>query len=180
MMLAVACIVGMRLQTPLTASAHSLRVDKAIGVTMHISPDDEPASGTISQIMIDIQDKEGRFAAQAAECICAVTVLQDGVVIDTVPFAVSAQTAMISYTFKTSGVYALEVSGSPRSPDAFQSFRTSFSYHVKGSPISQENEVITKPNPLKKYLPFVVISSAVLLVMVYTWPSGKKKREGKK
>jgi len=167
-------------QGTVKVSAHTLKVDKAIGVTVHISPDDEPKVGTSAQIMIGVQDKESRFAARASECICTVTVIRDGAAIDTLPFVITGESGMVSYDFKDSGSYKLEVSGSPRTLDGFQSFTTSFSYRVSGqasSTVPAEDRAI---NPLKTYFPFVVIGAALFLVLVCLLPFKNKTKRGAK
>lgn len=163
------------------ALAHTLRVDRSIGVTVHINPDDEPVAQDISQIMIGVQDKEGRFARLASECICAVTVVKDGSPLETLPFVVSGESAMVSYTFPDAGIYKLEVSGVPRTLDGFQSFTTVFSYRVTGDTpdgiVSREEE---STNPLRTYMPFVVIGAASFLAVLYTLPVTQKTKRRKK
>lgn len=157
-------------------SAHTLKVDKAIGVTVHINPDDEPLAGSLSQVIIGIQDKEGRFVANASECICALTIVQqDGVVAETLPFAISGETAMVSYVFQKGGIYKLEVSGTPRRLDSFQNFSTAFSYRVRANDEASSTADYKKSNPMRTYFPFVVIGSSLFLGVLYILPIQKKK-----
>lgn len=176
----LALVFGSTLLNAQIVSAHTLKVDRAIGVTVHITPDDEPVVGAQSQIMIGIQDKEGRFNTAAGECICAVTVLLNGLAVETLPFIMTGSTAMVTYKFQQSAVYKLEVSGSSRQPGSFQNFSTSYSYRVAGGNGAESSSVEEAKNPLQTYLVFVVIGVASLLAVLWMLPVPKFKKRGKK
>ncbi len=173
-------VFGSTLLNAQFVSAHTLKVDRAIGVTVHITPDDEPVVGAQSQIMIGIQDKEGRFNTAAGECICAVTVLLNGLAVETLPFIMTGSNAMVTYTFQQSAVYKLEVSGSSRQAGSFQNFSTTYSYRVAGGNGTESNSIEEAKNPLQTYLVFVVIGVASFLAVLWTLPVPKFKNRGKK
>lgn len=166
---------------PSFVQAHTLKVDGAVGVTVHINPDDEPEVGSSSQIIIGIQDKEGQFARLSNECICAVTILENDTPIDTIPFQISGETAMVSYVFLRGGIYSLEVAGSPRTPGGFQIFSTQFSYRVKGGQAASDDVLSSDvdDNPLRARLPFVVIGASSFSAVLLLWPM-KPQKQGKK
>lgn len=168
------------LLTPLPASAHTLKVDGQIGVTLHVDPDDEPVASEMSTFFISIQDKSGAF--NPTGCRCTIDVLYNGGVIDSLPFTPDAKgAASTMYSFPQSGRYSLTIVGTSQRLDELSSFTTTFTYQVKPgkSDLAAIERSPAEQSPLRTYTPLVVIAAALFLLILFLWPMPRPKRKQK-
>lgn len=156
-------------QPVFTVSAHTLKIDGNIGVTVHIDPDDAPKAGEEVKIFVDIEDTSGRFDVQNPEnCDCRLTVREAGVVIATLPVTTGGRYNQLRYTFAGPGVYTVSVTGTPVGKGrAFQAFRTDFEYYVSSGNSDSATKVF-RPNPLRLWAPYIAaaVGSAIVLLFV--------------
>ncbi len=112
------------------ALAHVLKIDRDIGVLMHIDPGDSPVERDKATLFFDIQDRTGRFGA--GQCDCRLRIQRDGAQVFEGKLAVqSAQSAAASYSFPEAGMYRVEVSGQPQPGAVFQAFTAAFDVRVE-------------------------------------------------
>ncbi len=151
-----------------SVSAHTLKIDGAIGVNLHVDPDDAPVGGVESKFLLDITDKNGRFNPNnPANCECTLTILKDGTVIKTLPVVAGGSYAQLRYTFPQSGIYTVVVEGKPKGEGVpFQSFRTEFEYFVK-SGLGEDISIPPNNNALAQWLPYVVLVMGIFLIALF-------------
>ena len=114
---------------PAVASAHVLKVDGNIGAVLHINPDDNPTTGDSTDYIMSFDDDTGRFSL--AKCNCNVSIIENGKTIATKPLVVSNnEVSENHYTFVKPDVYDMHFTGTPRTPDAFQSFTLDYEVRV--------------------------------------------------
>ncbi len=112
------------------ALAHMLKIDRDIGVLMHIDPGDSPVERDKATLFFDIQDRTGRFGA--GQCDCRFRVQRDGGQVFEGKLSMqSAQSTAASYSFPEAGMYRVEVSGQPQMGAVFQPFRVAFDVRVE-------------------------------------------------
>jgi hypothetical protein len=148
---------------PSFASAHILRIDNGMGVTMHIQPDDAPVAGKSSEIFIDITDSNNRF--KATDCACQLTISHRGSELAKIPVTSPEGYTTIGFGFAKPGSYTFTVSGASLT-DQFDDFITSFTYYVKSGDAFEEKNV----NPLKSYIPYIVFSVSLAIIGIYLGP----------
>jgi hypothetical protein len=119
------------------ASAHVLKVDGAIGATLHVDPADNPVAGSPASFYFEIKDREGKFSP--LQCTCTVDIkTQAGQVLHTEKLFTESSSAglstpLLNYTFVSGGVYRVTLSGSPQSAGTFQSFSVSYDVRVENA-----------------------------------------------
>ena len=116
------------------ASAHFLRMNEGIGVTLHVEPDDDPAAGEKTALTFDFKDSEGNF--QIKDCSCLVNIFQDQQLIDTQLVEVVGEEGDVHIgrawtTFPERGVYTIQIVGKPVIVDQFHSFMSSYDMRVQ-------------------------------------------------
>ncbi len=121
------CIV---VSVPTTSvSAHTRKVDGDVSGVLHISPDDEPVSGSPSTYVLFLTDYTKRFSLSA--CNCRLLIKQNGNIIATQPLKANAQSIPGgSITFPAADVYELIFSGVPLKDGAFQPFVLHYTQRV--------------------------------------------------
>lgn len=150
--------------------AHTLQIDKNIGVNLHIDPDDAPVSGKESKFLVDIQDSSGRFNPNnPANCDCVLTVFQYGKELKKMPVVAGGAYAQLRYTFPTSGVYKIIIEGKPKGEGIpFQEFRAEFEYFVKpGS--SDTSSFQVQQNGLGMYIHYIVLGIGIIIILMFVW-----------
>ena len=115
------------------ASAHVLKSDGAIGIQLHLDPDDDPIINKPANFDFQISDKDKKFAF--SNCNCSVAILKDGQQVFSTPLSASGagsamDSAMFSYTFTQKAVYNVIVSGTPKTPHTFQPFTIQFDLRI--------------------------------------------------
>ncbi len=143
--------------------AHTLKIDRSIGVSVHINPDDSPTVGKESAILVEITDNSGRFnAANPSNCLCTLTISTQGVAPVHLPIVSGGSYAQLRYTFPASGKYMITVEGKPNGEGKlFQSFSLTYEYFVQGD-TAQNAE-----NPLVAYVPYVQALCGAMIVWMF-------------
>jgi hypothetical protein len=164
LLITVVCL----LSVPMSVFAHTLKIDKNMGVSLHIDPDDAPIAGSESKIFIEIEDKSGRFNVNNPEnCDCKMTILQKDTVLKTLPVTTGGVYNQLRFTFPTSGTYHVVIEGTPNGKGiAFQSFKTNFEYFVSPG----ESETVSNQNnnnALLIWLPYIAATVGSLIVLMF-------------
>ncbi len=120
--------LGMALCGP--TFAHLLKIDRDIGVLMHIDPGDSPVAREKATLFFDIQDRTGRFGA--AQCDCRFRIQKEGAeVFEGKLLLQNAQSTAAVYSFPEAGVYRVQVTGAPQMGAVFQAFSVGFDLRVE-------------------------------------------------
>lgn len=148
--------------------AHTLRIDGNMGINLHIDPDDAPVAGMESKFLLDIQDKTGRFNPNnPSNCDCVLTIMQNDVVLKTLPVIAGGTYTQIRFTFPTSGVYQVVVEGKPKGEGVpFQAFHTTFEYFVKPGGL-ESAAVQVHQNALYEYAPYAGLAVGLLIILMF-------------
>lgn len=146
------------------ATAHELKTDGTISVLLHINPDDDPAANQPSELLFLITDASQKFNPD--NCNCQATVLDN----DQAIFSSSLFTSKssygsifapaIPYTFLHKGIYTVQLTGTPKNPNEFQSF--SFSYIIR----IERDEPLNSKSPALNIV-YILIAGCVLAGIVY-------------
>ena len=164
--LLIACTCG-------TAYAHTLKIDGAIGVTLHSDPNDDLKAGRVTTFNADIQDKTKRFnPASPSECNCTFAIQKDGQTIVSMPLASGNIYNRLQYTFKDGGIYNLVVSGQPKTAGLFQPFSVSFSSYARAA----DGSSTPAQNQLTRLVPFVVLALGVVLLLLVIDPTNIRRK----
>lgn len=168
--------VFIALQKPVTA--HTLKIDGNIGVTLHVEPSDEPVVGKTSNIFIDIQDNSRKFDPNNPEnCDCYLEILKGETPLKRISLVAGNSFTQPSYTFPEKGTYTLIVSGVWNGEDvAFDDFRVSYDYYVSEKSSSSPHQILEQ-NSLKKYVPFVILIAIGSIILLFLLPATVTKNE---
>lgn len=154
-------------------SAHVVKIEGTIGVTLHISPDDEPVAGETAALFIEIHDQQQQFVATDTACDCRVSIAGKENTIAALPFVDEKGYVKLEYTFPESGTYKIIVRGTPRPGSFFQSYEAVFSYFVR--PASSEDRALplttSNANTLQFWFPFLVLGSIILILLMFFIPA---------
>jgi hypothetical protein len=156
---------------PTKISAHVLQTDKDIGVIMHITPDDDPVAGKISEIFLDFKNTDGKFDAKNCECSVSITTAESNLFyskIFTNPKS-DSESVIVPITFPEKAVYKIEVAGKPKERNTFQPFNISFDVRVS-------KDTLDKPS-YTSYVAYLPIAVAVLfgIIIFVVFTNSKKK-----
>lgn len=154
----------------ISASAHTLKIDDSIGVTIHIEPDDAPIANQKSNIFVEIKDKNNQFNPEKpSNCDCFITIRFPNNKFVSMPLVTGNRLNPIPFIFPQSGTYAFQVKGSWNGKDKpFQSFETNYTYYVRGDKdhfVEETDGVQT--NILKQYLSFVILIATSTIVILF-------------
>jgi hypothetical protein len=116
------------------AWAHVVATDGPIGVTMHIDPDDQPATGTPARFYLWFKDTTGRLKPQDCRGTFSVSDANDFVIATQPLFARagSGMTDVHDVAFDKPGVYTVRINGSPVGATTFRPFLITFQVRVAG------------------------------------------------
>ncbi len=143
------------------ASAHLLKIDRDIGVLMHIDPADAPIEREQATLFFDIKDRTGKFAAE--RCDCRLQVIDRGKQIFSDRLSGQGLSASAAFSFPAAGMYLVQVSGAPRQA-AFQSFHVAFDVRVeRGDPGFSWSAVLLRFWPLWAVLALVIAGCVAVL-----------------
>ena len=164
----VLCFCLMLLAFPGFVYAHTLKIDKNIGIILHVDPDDAPVATEETKLFVEIEDKNGRFNVTNPEnCDCRMTILQGDTVLKTVPVTTAGAYNQLRFTFPRSGVYYVRILGKPNGKGLqFQEFTGDFEYFVKpgkNEGISQ----ISAQNPLQAWAPYIAAAAGSFVVLLF-------------
>ncbi len=129
--LSVVCVFG--LSIPHQTQAHVLKSEGTVGAVLHILPQDDPAAGEATTLVLSFKDTAEKMRLQ--ECDCTLSLKRSGETISTVQLeddavARSVQRGTAVVTFPETGVYELIVEGSPTSGESFSPFLLEYSIRV--------------------------------------------------
>jgi len=161
LMLIALVTIAVLIKVPIV-HAHELQTDANIGAVLHIEPDDDPVVGTPQSFDLFFQDLTNHFTF--SQCICSLRLVQNGQIVYSVsPHATGTTTSQNPYTFTKPGLYSVVVSGSPKQPGDFQTFKLTY-------PIRTEKAVYTAQHPLSPSLiaGFVLLQFLIILA-AYTY-----------
>lgn len=166
-----------------SVSAHTLKVDGNIGITLHINPNDEPIANQVSQLVVGIKDRSGALSETLVGCICEARIWSktgESYTQIALPENASGTTA-VSYTFEEAGTYKIDIQGTPKEGYTFQEFKAQFIYNVKQGDsegvLASNNSA--NLNPLRTYIPLVIFLSFLLLMIIYLTTTDLKKLKTK-
>lgn len=155
---------------PAAVSAHVLEVDGHIGAVLHINPDDDPTAGSRINFVLSFTDDTGRFSLP--KCRCNVSILENGKTVATQPLAASSEAVSDNhYTFVKPGVYDMRLSGTPKTPQAFQPFTLDYEVRVTGG------QAAMQPMPVLLWVGMGLMIGLVLLAAL-AMDYGGKQTEG--
>lgn len=157
-----------------SAQAHFLVTDRNIGAVLHIDPNDEPIAKSQASFFFEFKDKENKF--QPTNCNCTFSIVEDSKEIystdlfqnNTNP---SLSNASVFYTFPERNVYQIKVVGTPKTPDAFQSFVLVWNFRVDQeasvSPVSSNGQSQTNSNWFSLHAGHLIAAGAVFLFLIF-------------
>ncbi len=128
-------------------SAHVLLTSGSIGTTLHVAPDDDPPVGSPANFYFEFKDKENKF--NPADCICKITILKNGIELHTEDLFTTSLTNDINapafqFTFPEKNVYTIKITGTPKTPESFQSFEINHTLRITREQNSNQS---TNNNP---------------------------------
>lgn len=112
------------------AEAHSLKFADAIGMVIHIDPDDSPIAGKATNIYVDLKVDAEVFAPSL--CRCNISVQKDGqeVIFHQLQSGSDGFVPVV-YTFPEPGAYNLKLTGYPQKGGKFESFELNYAVNVR-------------------------------------------------
>jgi hypothetical protein len=119
---------------PVLASAHVLKIDGSIGVTIHVDPDDDPIVGEPASFFLEIKDKQDVFRPE--NCTCVATISKGSEPIFSTDLFTNGSgnsltaAPFFSYVFPERNIYTVTISGTPKTSQAFQSFSVRYDLRV--------------------------------------------------
>lgn len=116
--------------------AHNLKRVQDIGITAHISPDDEPVVGKEADIVFETESENNKFDFK--NCNCEIEIFSGSEKIASQEIKANGNTARLKYTFQKTGDYKIILNAKPQNLDSgFTNFSVDFPYYVrsKGSVI---------------------------------------------
>jgi hypothetical protein len=156
------------LAVPGRTSAHIFRVDGDTGIVMHINPDDDPEAGKAAEISLTVEDKAGRFPDGSSDCDCRIRIMRNGIETDVLKPKFNGNVSRTTYTFTEGGPHELVAEGTSVTGRAFVSFKASFPYYVH--PSEGGSDDATGPNPLRRYVPYVMTGSLMAVAALALMP----------
>lgn len=147
-----------------SVSAHVLLTSGSIGTTLHVAPDDDPAVGTPANFYFEFKDKENKF--NPADCICKITILKNDTELHTEDLFTTSLTNDINapafqFTFPEKNVYTIKITGTPKTPESFQSFEINHTLRITKEPSSSQS---TNNNPSGVHF-FHYLTAAIAVVV---------------
>lgn len=167
----IATTLILLLCTATNTYAHVVKIDGSIGVTIHISPDDEPVAGEKAGLFVEINDRSERFHPQKKEeCHCVVAISQEHEQLEELDLLDEKGYKKLEYVFPRGGTYQIAVKGQPRQEASFQPFETSFSYFI--TPGKTESPLLGAiENPLQGWFPYLVLATFILIILMIFIPA---------
>lgn len=165
----------------LTASfsyAHILSVDGAMGVTLHVDPQDEPLAGVPSRIYVLFSPKSGTYFA-LEHCDCRLRIEKGGTQLVEMSVTHEAEHAgdshVLTYAFPERGVYRVVVEGASASGPLFDPFSVHFDLRVAEVGVTGE-DTDTLGWLLKFHLIHLILIGGACVVAVYLIVKDRKER----
>ena len=147
--------------------AHVLQSNNDIGAVLHITPDDDPIAGAVSNFFFSFKDKNNAFIL--SQCVCEMKILQGEKEIYSQPliqrYENSESDATASYTFPQKNIYTIQVSGKPIGGNAFKTFTLTYPIRVEKEASIQENAAVNATT-FSQYLPLFLLLVAASIFSV--------------
>jgi hypothetical protein len=162
-----------------SVSAHVVKVDGSIGITVHIDPDDAPIANKENTIFVTIKDADKKFDEKnPIGCDCKLEIVRNGKIVSTLPITTGSAYNSLRHTFPSNGTYQIRVTGSPNGKGGqFQPFDAVFEYYVKssGSAVVDSDLIgVDKVNPLLLYYPYLLVLGGGIILFMFLNPFKKK------
>lgn len=149
---------------PPIASAHFPATDKDIVVVLHVDPDDDPIPTQKAILNFEIVDNKEHFIPQ--KCNCTLRISEQGREIYITKLSATKYdkptiwNISVPFTFPKRDVYRITLTGTPKTPNLFQSFSVGWDFRVNQSApfLSIQN---TK---LSQFLLYLSVSLGTLVI----------------
>lgn len=176
---------------PRQALAHVLKSDGSIGAVIHISPDDDPIAGNVSNFYFEFKDKKNKFDPAVCECIVTITEGKEEIYSERLFYNdpnPSLSHASFSFTFPKKDIYKVVIKGEPGEGADFDKF--TFEYDVR---VEREASIIQSGNDVgafgqsgfsgwvSAHVPHIavgILSASLLVWVVIKNLNGSKKSHG--
>ena len=153
-----------------TASSHLLKIDRDIGVLVHVDPNDAPVAREKAALFIEIKDRSNRFAPERCDCRLAISAQGKQIFSDKI-FTQGRQSSGSFFLFPEAGMYRLDVVGTPLDGTSFQAFRIPFDIRVEPNESSQGSG----ESPLTRYWPVWMVLLLAVIAFIFAVLSRKKR-----
>lgn len=164
-------------------SAHVLLTSGSIGATVHVDPDDDPIVGNPTNFYFEFKDKENKF--NPANCNCKIFLSKNGTEIYSQDLFTTSSGNDISspifqFTFPEKNIYALKITGIPKTPESFQAFELNHTLRItREQNPSQTATASTSDIHFFHYLT-AAIAVAVFAIILFLDRRGRNKKTPKK
>lgn len=176
-------VVFIVLILPSKSFAHVLETSGSVGAVIHVSPDDDPIAGRITDFFFDFKDKENKFKPNNCDCWYTITNSSGEEIDRQALFADSKQpsltNASFSFTFPKKDVYTIKIIGKPLTPKAFEMFELTYNIRVARdleNRSSEQTETGTVTNLIGGYIPYIVGVGVIVGFSVFALKNQFKKR----
>ena len=136
-------ILGTILLRAPVALAHFPATDKAMTVTLHIDPGDQPIAGQPAVLNFIYDDQLGKFTFQ--KCTCTVSIYEQGRQLFSGPSDADSTGVFgssLPYIFGKADVYTIDLSGAPKDSGDFVPFKVSWNIRVTPDPSAEPNHEV--------------------------------------
>lgn len=159
-------------------NAHVLKTDGSVGAILHVSPDDSPIAGALTDFFFELKDLDGKFKPE--NCNCVAQVLRGGdVLIDQPLFALNPSptldNASFRYTLPQKGVYTIRLTGEPKTEGSFERFVLSWDIRVDRE--ATDNPPQNSTNWLAELAPYILGIGLFFLVLITLQKKGGAKKK---
>lgn len=130
--LLLSMLVALFITTQKQTVAHVLEKEQTVGAVLHVSPNDDPVVGEVTDFFFEFKDTEGKF--NPTLCICTVVIYEnDKEVLKQDLFQSSTtptlEEAIFSYVFPKKGLYTIKVLGES-TDSSFEAFTLEYDIRV--------------------------------------------------
>lgn len=110
-------------------SAHILKTDGSLGAVLHVDPQDDPIAGEESTFFFEMKDREGKFTPE--NCVCTFRVIEGSKEIYSGEAVAITGGVSYSFVFTRKDIYQVQLTGKPKTPNAFQPFTVTYDIRVE-------------------------------------------------
>ncbi len=171
-------IFGILVVFPSKISAHVLKYDGSIGAVLHVNPDDDPIAGESTNFFFEFKDKDNKFVPDGCDCKAIIT--ENGKQIYSADLFAGKEDPSLtdisfSFVFPATDIYKLTITGTPKTPDAFQKFSLSYDIRVARTNGSVAH-VSADGGWWHNHIWHVVTSLGIGVVTLFVYISSNKKK----
>lgn len=162
-----------------SAQAHVLQSNGTIGAVMHVTPEDDPIVGELTDFYFEFKDTTGKFNPE--QCDCVISVKKSGEEIYSQPLFSentnpSLQNASISYRFPEKNVYSVSIIGEPLKAGTFQPFTLTYDLRVERESILPNADSSNgTPGIFQLHILHILIGIALIGLILFLLMRSKKK-----